>query len=254
MSHQTELNPQYIDHMGSDMRAVNMARQSFGKRKDESQPLDAKDKGLIRFLAEGIRSCDKADLLDQMTQCADPEEMIGLAKKLFPQKHWVPLAHNMISISMEAPVPIRTQCFKHKIGFVESEESRRYISDEPVVFLPKQFNAAPSKDIKQGSAGIHHRNDYWLKRYKRHTDNAVNTYIEMVADGIAPEDARFVLPQGTIVNWGWTGSLFGFASFYNQRSDAHAQSHIQDLAQKVSDIISPLYPTAWEALTGVKAK
>jgi len=110
MSFQSTLTPKYIDHMGNDMRSCNMARQSFGKWKDESEPLTKSDTGLIRYLAEGIKSIDKRALLNQMANCTDPAALEHFAKQLFPQRHWVPLAHNQISLKMEAPVPIRTQC------------------------------------------------------------------------------------------------------------------------------------------------
>lgn len=250
MSFQSTLTPKYIDHMGNDMRSCNMARQSFGKWKDESEPLTKGDTGLIRYLAEGIKSTDKRALLNQMANCTDPAALEHFAKQLFPQRHWVPLAHNQISLKMEAPVPIRTQCFKHKIGFLESEESRRYVSSEPIVFLPDYF-AEVAEDVKQGSTGQPHPNsDFWLATYKKHTQQAVDLYSDMISAGIAPEEARFVLPQGTIVNWGWTGSLVGFASFYNQRSKPDSQRQVRDLANQVGKIIEPLYPQTWKALTG----
>jgi len=110
MTFTTKLTPTYIDHMGNDMRSCNMARQSFGKWKDESTELTKGDTGLIRFLAEGIKSLDKQAILNRMGICTNPIELEALSRKLFPQRHWVPLAHNQISIRMEAPTPIRTQC------------------------------------------------------------------------------------------------------------------------------------------------
>jgi thymidylate synthase (FAD) len=47
----------------------------------------------------------------------------------------------------------------------------------------------------------------------------------------------------------WTGSLYAFANFYNQRSDSHAQKEIQELAEQVNQIIAPLFPVSWAALT-----
>lgn len=74
-------------------------------------------------------------------------------------------------------------------------------------------------------------------------------YEHMIADGICPEQARFILPQGCEVNWVWTGSLYAFANAYNQRSDSHAQKEVQDLFAQVDSIIDPLFPVAWRALT-----
>jgi thymidylate synthase (FAD) len=71
----------------------------------------------------------------------------------------------------------------------------------------------------------------------------------MITDGVCPEQARFVLPQGVEVSWMWTGNVFAFAQFCSKRSNPHAQKEIQDLAKMVSGIIEPLFPVSWKALT-----
>lgn len=71
----------------------------------------------------------------------------------------------------------------------------------------------------------------------------------MIEDGVCPEQARFILPQGCEVNWVWTGSLYAFANYYSQRSDSHAQRESQELAAEVDAIIAPLFPVSWAALT-----
>lgn len=163
-------------------------------------------------------------------------------------EHWVPFGHPHITLRMQAPIPIRVQCFKHKIGFVESEESRRYISTRPELYLPEYFRAKAA-NVKQGSGDIHPQSDEWLAIYRTQSQMAVNQYLAMLEDGICPEQARFILPQGCEVNWVWTGSLYAFANFYNQRSDSHAQKEIQELAHQVDEIINPLFPVSWGALT-----
>ena len=80
----------------------------------------------------------------------------------------------------------------------------------------------------------------------------IETYLRMIADDVAPEQARFILPQGVFTEWVWTGSLQAWARFYNQRSDPHAQQEIQELAQMVDDIISPLFPVSWGNITNKK--
>ena len=149
---------------------------------------------------------------------------------------------------MQAPIPIRTQCFKHKQGLVENEESRRYISTTPEIFMP-EFRNKPEGSIKQGSAGIHPENDTWKEVYAAHVNAAIHLYEKMIEDDVAPEQARFILPQGVEVNWTWTGNLLAFANFYNKRSDSHAQVEIQQLAEMVREVIEPLFPISWAALT-----
>jgi thymidylate synthase (FAD) len=152
---------------------------------------------------------------------------------------------------MCAPVPIRTQCFKHKVGFVENEESRRYISGTPEVFFPEEWRAAPTGNKKQGSDGPLDDVSQAIVSdlYQNSVEIALGAYEAMLAQGASPEQARFVLPQGCEVNWYWTGNLMSFARFYNQRTDSHAQGEITELAEAVGEIIAPLFPMAWPLLT-----
>lgn len=131
---------------------------------------------------------------------------------------------------------------------MENEESRRYIKSTPELFIP-EFRSAPEGDIKQGSGGTHPECDHWQRRYRDHCRYGLLMYEDMIQDGVAPEQARFVLPQGVYVNWVWTGSLFAYAEFFNKRSDPHAQQEIRDLAQAVAEIVEPLFPVSWKALT-----
>lgn len=245
----------YVDHMGTDKSVVNAARLSFGIGHETSGELTKKDIGLINFLAFGLRTEEREKVIEYIARGTDSESYdgIGDAMELYNQirhqaTHWTPFAHTSISVSMKAPIPIRTQCFKHKQGFVENEESRRYITCTPEIFIPK-FREKPEGSIKQGSGGKHEAADYWQRQYVEQTQRAVKLYEEMLADDIAPEQARFVLPQGAMVNWLWTGNLFAFANFYNKRIDPHAQGENQELAELVRAIIEPLYPVSWKALT-----
>lgn len=216
---------QYIDHMGTDLSIINAAKVSFDRvddhwiDEDEAQKL-------------GIRSHD------------------GLIRYLAKHDHWSPFAHTSISLRMQAPVPIRTQCFKHKQGFVENEESRRYISSRPTVFIPDAFRNAPVGSVKQGSSGVHYDSKQWLVEYQETARDCISLYEDMIADGVCPEQARFVLPQGCEVNWVWTGNVFAFSRFVNMRTDPHAQQEIQMLGKMVSEIIQPLFPVSWSALVG----
>ncbi len=215
------MKAELISVMGDDLMVANVARVSFQKESKEftyrSDKPKGSDEGLIEYLAN--------------------------------HHHWTPFAHPQIQLRMKAPVPIRTQCFKHKQGFVENEESRRYIESTPELFIPESFRKAPEGNKKQGSEGTHPFSDYWIGHYVRVCSEAISVYNGMIEEGVAPEQARLVLPQGVYVNWIWTGSLAAFARFYTQRIDPHAQKEIQDLAKQVGEIIEPLFPISWKALT-----
>lgn len=244
------MKAEYVNHYLTDRDVANFARQSFAKLADNFT--EAQNNNLIRFLARGMSSGDWAELIESeipMLYAKGSEERQALAVYLrkIPE-HWVPFGHPHISIRMQAPVPIARQAFKHKIGFVESEESRRYISTRPELYVPDEFRAAAAS-VKQGSAGVHPDSMGWLLTYDVACNGMIEIYEKAIEDGVCPEQARFFLPQGCEVNWVWTGSLYAYANFFNQRSDSHAQKEIRDLADQIDQIIAPLYPVSWSALT-----
>lgn len=238
----------YVDHMGNDDSVVNAARISMDK--EATQYSDKQNASLINYLATGMQSSDRNDLVYKVTNSKSDKlsaELINYIKNIPP--HWTPFAHTAITLRMSAPVPIRTQCFKQKTGMVENEESRRYISSKPEIHIPEYFREVGA-NVKQGSAGKHPNDDYWMENYLSQCQSAVSSYMSMIEDGVCPEQARFVLPQGTLVNWIWTGNLYSFANFYMKRSDSHAQQEIRELAELVKQQVQPLFPVSWAALCG----
>lgn len=266
----------YRNHMGSDLEVVNDARISFDKTSkpagfyevDIPHPcehaaqtstlipnISKGDQGLIGFLARGCRSGEWEEALDFITGEDDlgtvsreqAHQLLTWAKRM--PTHWTPFGQQQVKLRMKAPVPIRTQAFKSKMGFVENEESRRYIDSTPEVFIP-EYRERPEGSIKQGSGGLHPDNEHWKEVYRAHTEQAVALYEKQIKAKIAPEQARFVLPQGCYVNWVWTGSLYAYAEFYNKRSDRdHSQGEIADLADAIAPIMHALFPVSWKALT-----
>lgn len=236
----------YENHYLNDQDVANYARHSFADLA-ENFSKDQND-NLVRFLARGMKSGDWEALLTQFCTAKSTDEVRELANYIRKIPcHWVPFGHPHISIRMSAPVPIRTQCFKHKIGFVESEESRRYISSRPEFYVPDHFRAK-ADNVKQGSAGVHDRSDFWKNEYIDLANSSINSYLTAIEDGVCPEQARFFLIQGIEVNWVWTGSLYAFAQAAVARLDSHAQKEVRDLFTEVDTIIRPLYPVSWAAL------
>jgi thymidylate synthase (FAD) len=206
---------QYVSHMGNDLTVVNAARVSFHK---ESAEFSSKDEKLISYLAK--------------------------------HNHWTPFAHPQITLRIKAPISIRTQLFKHKQGFVENEVSRRYVVEEPEVYLPR-WRTAPTDGAKQGSSGQMEINDDYNtcnRAYMLVIEEAMHTYNMLLERGVAPEQARFVLPQGTYTEWWWTGSLAAYARVCKLRSDSHAQWEVREYSNGIGMIIRNLFPVSWAAL------
>lgn len=227
----SEIKVELLDYMGNDLDVVNAAKVSFSKESEWDFETDY-ESGVPVEVREVLAEKDKK-----------------LINYLAKHDHWTPFAHTALKFRVAAPVPIRTQCFKHKIGMVENEESRRYISTTPEIFIPDFFRAKPEGSIKQGSASKHKDSDYWLGIYTDRVNSNVDDYLAMLEDGVCPEQARFILPQGAIVNWIWTGNLVSFANFYNKRTDTNAQKEVQVVAELVGKEVERIFPVSWKALT-----
>ena len=135
-----------------------------------------------------------------------------------------------------------------------NEVSRRYVTFEPEVYVPT-WRAAPTNGAKQGSSGFIEDVDLSAKlrdEYKGVTKECLDMYNRLLVDGVAPEQARSILPQGTYTEFVWTGSLYAFARVYNLRIDSHAQWEIQEYAKAIDNLIAPIFPVSWKVLTATK--
>jgi thymidylate synthase (FAD) len=137
---------------------------------------------------------------------------------------------------------------KHQAGLTWNEESRRYVDDIPDFYNPKQWRKRPEGGIKQGSGGNHHYSPKWSRFYEEHVEESVSLYKDMLADGVAPEMARMVLPQSMMVNFIWSGNLLAFFHVYALRSGEGAQVEARKFAELLKEAIEPEFSIAWKAL------
>ena len=258
-----QITAEYREHMGSDLSVVNAARASFGKEstwepgsvmlEDGGRRLREADANLIRFLATGYRTSEWKQFLDDIRAVAQFSSDAALTDLLKEYKrkaqHWAPFAHPHVTIRISLPIFLARQFVKHQVGGVWSEESRRYISDEPGVWFPNEWHTRP-EDIKQGSGGTLGYSDQAAVGYEMRNAvaQATGTYSFALASGVAPEEARIVLPLNMMTTVVWTGSLLFWSRVCNQRVDSHAQLAAQELGRKIADIVRPLYPVSWAAL------
>ena len=211
----TKIEVNYIDHMGSDLSVVNAARVSFGKsshfegRVGGPNVLSDRDTKLINYLAK--------------------------------HKHISPFGHAFASFHVKAPIFVARQLVKHK--FLRwNEISRRYVDDEPEFYVPDVWRGR-SADKKQGSDGVVEYEGDWDYNY-----DIRQTYKKMIEAGVAPEQARMVLPQSTMTEWYWSGSLDAFADMCRLRCASDTQYETRLVADDISKKMSELFPVSWSAL------
>jgi thymidylate synthase (FAD) len=75
--------------------------------------------------------------------------------------------------------------------------------------------------------------------------------INTIEAGVAPEQARMVLPQSTMTEWWWSGSLDAFADMCNLRCTGDTQLETRLVANDICDKMRELFPVSWLALRGL---
>ena len=241
------MRAKYYAHMGSDNMVVDMARASFSK-KAEGYTAEQNAR-LIGYLARGMTEKEQQGILQEVANSSDLDVIKECFHRMNAQSHWAPFAHPQITLYIECPIFVARQDFKHIIGFIRSETSRRYVDDTPEFFVPEVWRSRPDGSIKQGSGDTHPYTKNISDGYAEIVKELEGFYLEMIKEGVAPEQARMILPQSMYTSYYVTGSLAAWARAYKLRIDEHSQAEIQELAKQWGEVIQPLFPESWSALT-----
>lgn len=207
-----------VSNLGSDIDVVNSARVSFDKEVDN---LSDKDVKLINFLVK--------------------------------ERHDSTLRHCVMSFEIYAPLMVARQWYKHAVASTHlddqlgwNESSRRYITEREEFYIPmaNEWRGVP-ENRKQGSAEPVSTDigAKYLQRLRASVERGLSDYKQALADGIAPEQARLLLPAYAMyVRWRWTVSLNAVLHFLSLRLGHGAQYEIIEYANAINDMVLAHYP------------
>jgi len=77
---------------------------------------------------------------------------------------------------------------------------------------------------------------------------ALDNYKLLLHHGVCPEQARMVLPQSTMTEWYWSGSLDALADMCRLRITPDTQQETKQVAIKIDRVMLRLFPLSWKAL------
>ena len=206
----------YVQHAGSDLMVVNSARVSFGKRSEMEDDLwgppklKEDDARLIRYLAK--------------------------------HNHISPFNHTWVTFQCRAPMFVARQLQKHEY-MPWNEISRRYTTENIEFYTPEVWRGK-SADKKQGSDGVVDVGDWGDANWA-----CLTAYNDLLDMGVAPEQARMVLPQSMYTEWFWSGTVGAIAKMCNLRCKPDTQAETRIVADQISDKMIELFPVSWDALT-----
>ena len=211
----TMMKVELIDRMGTDLSVVNAARVSYSKTKDV---FDEKDEKLIKYLAT--------------------------------HEHWSPFAHASMQFRIKAPIFVARQLVKHQVGLVWNEVSRRYVDFPPEIYKPDAWRGRPVNS-KQGSDGTVELGQTLDHNMEMTMQSCLILYNAMIEKGVAPEQARMVLPQSMMTEWYWSGTVYAFARVCNLRCKPDTQRETQDVANEIDRLAKDAFPHSWKWLRKV---
>lgn len=220
-----QVTPIHTERWGNDLDVVNAARVSFHK---EALVFEEKDAKLINYLAK--------------------------------HKHFSPFNHSFISVRVKAPIFVARQLVKHKF-MPWNEVSRRYVDEEPEFYFPEYWRKK-ADNVKQGSS--EERCEYMYKEQwdgtesehpyatpsdiiSRDINGLLMWYEDIIRNGCSAEQARMILPQNMMTEWRWSGTLGAFCDMLVLRLDKHTQYESRTVAQKIRDLIMPIFPVSLKA-------
>ena len=207
-----------VEVCGSDKMVVNAARVSFGGEND--LPLSKRDEGLISYLLR--------------------------------ERHGSPFEHNLMIFKVVCPIFVDRQLVRHRVGVSKNEISGRYVELKDRVYTPVSFRRqAPSNRqasvVDDGHLDQDVAGEVWRSAWR----SASAAYHDLLALGVAREQARGVLPLALYTESFYSFNLRSFLHFVGLRDHAGAQFETQLFAQAMATLVRPVFPVtfaAWDAL------
>jgi thymidylate synthase (FAD) len=217
-----------INSCGTDLDVVNAARVSFHK---------ASDWELGNYVAD-----EPYPGFERRLSTRDVKLINYLAK----HEHKSPFNHCFLSFRVKAPIFVARQLVKHKF-MPWNEVSRRYVDEEPEFYFPDKWRAKAT-DKKQGSSDKEAMLSFDYAGQA--TMVSLGAYQNMLDRGVCPEQARMVLPQNTMTEWIWSGTLGAYCDMLKLRLKPDTQEETRAVASLISKEVERLFPVSYAALLG----
>jgi thymidylate synthase (FAD) len=204
------------------------------------------------FSAAGIG--DAQELIAYCARVSNPSNQFNtetsdkLIRYLVKHQHWSPLEMVSACVEIRTTRDIARQILRHR-SFSFQEFSQRYANPvEDLSFVVREARLQDPKN-RQNSVETDDRmlQIEWERAQKRVIYTARKEYEWAIANGIAKEQARAVLPEGLIESRLYmNGTLRSWVHFIELRSANGTQKEHQEIAKACAHVIATVFPMAGE--------
>lgn len=201
-------------------------------------------------LIESGKTCDSA-IVDMARVSYNSGKAVqtdkSLIRYLMRHRHTSPFEAVEFKFHIKLPLFVQAQLVRHRTASLNQISARYSVMPEEF-YIPTEYRIQ-SKNNKQGGDTIASEviNTYAKNSINEVTEMAYKTYQHLIDRGISREMARLVLPQNLYTAIIWKIDLHNLLHFLDLRCDKHAQLEIQEYANAILELITPLVPDTIEA-------
>jgi thymidylate synthase (FAD) len=186
--------------------------------------------------------------LDELQK--DPERSKGLINYLMRDRHGSPFEHNSMTFFVTAPIFVFREFMRHRVGWSYNEESGRYRELEPVFYVP----GADRKLVQEGRPGKYvfvegspEQHEAVRSVLDDSYRQAYTAYQKLLAEGVAREVARSVLPVGLFSSMYATCNARSLMHFLGLRTQ-HEQAKVPSFPQREIEMVGEKMEAEWAKL------
>lgn len=193
--------------------------------------------------------------ISHLTESSQREIVTSARTRAFIEKqlsrgHYGPWEHPQITFTVEGVSRVTmAQITRHRLMSFDVQ-SQRYVdfSDkDQKVAMPRSLEDPAHFSRETGTVELDEGDREWHQiQYLDHVNDAFRRYQNMIEAGVPKEDARFVLPLGTVVNMSFSGNARTFMHLLDMRKKANAQWEIRELSEKLLDELFDWMPHTFE--------
>jgi thymidylate synthase (FAD) len=180
----------------------------------------------------------------------DPERSKGLINYLMRDRHGSPFEHNSMTFFINAPILVFREFMRHRVGWSYNEESGRYRELQPVFYVP----GPDRKLVQQGRPGKYVFVEGTPEQHasvgsamEESYRQSYRAYQEMLAQGVAREVARSVLPVGLFSSMYATCNARSLMHFLGLRTQ-HEQATVPSFPQREIEMVGEKMEAEWAKL------
>ena len=178
----------------------------------------------------------------------DNEKFAGLLKYCIKHNHWSVFEQSSMTLEIETTRGLGAQILRHR-SFTFQEFSQRYADTNLLADEIPMFDLR-SQDLKNRQNSIddipNNKKQDLQEKIAEHFVASMDLYNELLANGIAKECARFVLPLATPTRLYMTGSCRSWIHYINLRSGHGTQKEHMEIAKACAVEIAKIFPLIGE--------